>query len=175
MAALSDRAAIGAAILLAALTGPAAADEAKPAPLPVPRFVSMRHGEVNVRVGPGTRYPIAWVFVRTNLPVEVIQEYETWRKIRDSEGTEGWVHEAALQGRRFVVVVGAIRAVRSAPVPDAGLVARAEPGVIGRLEKCPPESVEWCQVELGGVRGWLRRGEIWGVYPAELYPPPAPP
>ena len=154
-----------------ALAGPARADD-KPAPLPVPRFVSMRHGEVNVRAGPGTRYPIAWVFTKQNLPVEITQEFENWRKIRDSEGSEGWVHESALQGRRFIVVEGAIRPVRSTPDTDASLVARAEPGVIGRLDKCPPESPDWCEVELGGLRGWLKRSEMWGVYPTETYPTP---
>ncbi|HLY57155.1 MAG TPA: SH3 domain-containing protein [Stellaceae bacterium] len=148
-----------------------AAEDAKPV-LPVPRFVSMRHGEVNLRVGPGTRYPVAWVFVRQNLPVEITQEFENWRKIRDSEGTEGWVHEASLQGRRYIVVEGAIRAVRADPAADANLVARAEPGVIGRLEKCPAESMDWCRVEVGGIRGWLRRTEMWGVYPQEIYPAP---
>ncbi len=150
--------------------GPALADD-KPA-LPVPRFVSMRHGEVNLRSGPGTRYPIAWVFTRVNLPVEITQEFENWRKIRDSEGSEGWVLEAALQGRRYVVVAGAIRAVRSTPAPDAALVARAEPGVIGKLNKCPPESPDWCEVDLPGARGWLRRSELWGVYKTEIYPAP---
>jgi SH3-like domain-containing protein len=157
---------------IAALVGGAAVAADDKVPLPVPRFVSMKHGEVNVRVGPGTRYPIAWVFTKANLPVEITQEFENWRKIRDSEGSEGWVHEASLQGRRFVLVAGQIRPVHSEPSAESSLVARAEPGVLGRLEKCPPETPDWCRVELGGTRGWLRRGEIWGVYPTEIYPAP---
>ncbi len=141
--------------------------------LPVPRFVSVKRGEVNVRAGPGMRYPIEWIFQRQDLPLEITQEFENWRKIRDSEGTEGWVNAVELQGRRYVVIEGAIRAVRDDPAADARVVARAEPGVVGKLDKCPAESIDWCRVEVNGIRGWVRRGEIWGVYPQEIYPPPS--
>jgi len=140
--------------------------------LPIPRYVSMRHGEVNVRVGPGTRYPIAWVFTKQNMPVEITQEYENWRKIRDHDGTEGWVNAVELQGKRYVIVQGTIRVVRGDPSADGSIVARAEPGVLGKLEKCPGDTIEWCQVDLGTARGWLRRSDMWGVYPQEIYPAP---
>jgi SH3-like domain-containing protein len=159
-----------AALLLGCTAGLGFGDD-KPA-LPVPRFVSIRFSEVRVRVGPGKQYPVAWLFQKQNLPVEITQEFDNWRKIRDPDGTAGWVNAAELQGRRFIVVEGAVRAVRGDPAADATVVARAEPGVVGRLDKCPPESIEWCEVEVGDVRGWLRRSEIWGVYPQETYPPP---
>jgi len=149
--------------------GTAVADEEQPH-LPVPRYVSMRHGDINLRVGPGTRYPVAWIFTKQNLPVEIVQEFENWRKIRDVDGTEGWVTAAALQGRRFVLVTQSMRALLSAPSDGSPVVARAEPGVIGKLKKCPAEAPEWCEVELGGTTGWLRRTEIWGVLPQEIYP-----
>src|SRR5579872_1021736 len=72
--------------------------------LPVPRFVSLKSDEVNVRTGPGTRYPIQWVYRRAGLPVEVIEEYDVWRKIRDSEGTAGWVHKTMIDGKRNIMI-----------------------------------------------------------------------
>lgn len=128
--------------------------------LPVPRFVSLRADEVNLRAGPGVRYPVEWVYQRKLMPVEVVEEFETWRKIRDWQGTEGWVNKAMLSGRRSVLVVGEIRTLRREPAAESPAVARAEPGVIARLLKC---NGNWCKVEAGGYEGWLARADFWGV------------
>lgn len=154
-------------LLLAALPGMAADD--KPA-LPIPRFVSIRLGEANLRVGPGLRYPITWVFKRKDMPVEITQEFDTWRKIRDFEGTEGWVNRAELGSKRSIIVTGEIRVLHDDPDAAAAPVARLEPGVIGRLLACPSETADWCRIEIGDLRGWLKRAEFWGVYPQEIYP-----
>jgi SH3-like domain-containing protein len=130
----------------------------------VPRFVSLRSGEVNVRTGPGTRYPVEWVFTRKDIPVEITAEFDTWRRIRDWEGAEGWVHQSMLSGRRAVVVLGDIRRLRLSPDPGAPAAARLEPGVVGTLARCRDQ---WCEVEVAGYEGWLARGEFWGVYPGE--------
>jgi len=133
--------------------------------LPVPRFVSLRSGEVNVRTGPGVRYPVEWVFVRAGMPVEVTAEFDTWRRIRDWEGTQGWVHQSMLSGRRALVVTGPdLRTLRREADGDAAALAQVEPGVMGRLNGCRGD---WCRVELQGVEGWLRRSDFWGVYPTE--------
>lgn len=134
--------------------------------LPVPRFVTLRSGEVNVRTGPGVRYPVEWVFTRKEMPVEITAEFDTWRRIRDWEGSEGWVHQSMLSGKRGVVVLGAQRTIRKEPSTDAPMVARAQPGVMGWLSKCRGE---WCQVDLKGYKGWLKRGDVWGVYPDEKF------
>ena len=161
------------ALLLAAWAGAAPAEAAgrernpnQVTGLPVPRFVTLRSGEVNVRTGPGVRYPVEWVFTRKEMPVEITAEFDTWRRIRDWEGSEGWVHQSMLSGKRGVVVLGAQRQIRSEPVPEASTVARVQPGVMGWLSKCKGE---WCQVDLKGYKGWLKRGEVWGVYPDERF------
>jgi SH3-like domain-containing protein len=128
--------------------------------LPVPRFVSLHSSKVNVRTGPGVRYPVEWVLLRRGLPVEVIAEFENWRKIRDSQGTEGWVHQSMLSGIRSVVIVNRVRPLRRKPAEGTGVVARAEPGVIARLLECRGE---WCRIEAKGFKGWVRRHEVWGV------------
>ncbi|MFV3078053.1 SH3 domain-containing protein [Niveispirillum fermenti] len=132
--------------------------------LPVPRFVSLRSAEVNLRTGPGRSYPIEWVFVRPGMPVEVTAEFDTWRRIRDVEGTQGWVHQSMLSGRRMLVITGELRTVRERPSASAAAVAQAEPGVMGRLIACKGA---WCEVEIQGYHGWLERGEFWGIYPDE--------
>ncbi len=132
--------------------------------LPLPRFVSLRANEVNLRTGPGVRYPIDWVYRRRDLPVEIIDEHETWRRIRDWEGTIGWVHQSMLQGARKAMVTGELRILRKLPKRAAAPIARVEPGVIARLEACEGG---WCKVSLEGLSGWLERHEFYGVYPRE--------
>jgi SH3-like domain-containing protein len=132
--------------------------------LPIPRFVSLRADEVNVRTGPGSRYPVEWIYQRRNMPVEVIAEFDVWRRVRDWQGTEGWVNKAMLSSRRTVIVVGEVRALRRDHMQAAAAVARVEPGVIARILKCDGE---WCKVEAGGYEGWIQRTEIWGTHTDE--------
>jgi SH3-like domain-containing protein len=151
------------AVCVAVFASPVAAQSPREN-LPVPRFVSLRSEEVNLRTGPGVRYPVEWVFVRRQMPVEILQEFETWRRIRDRDGTEGWVHQSMLTGRRSAVVEGEMRNLRRRPETDAPIVARVEPGVIAAILECRDS---WCRLETAGFRGWVQRGEIWGVYPNE--------
>lgn len=125
-----------------------------------PRFGSLRAGKANVRLGPGRRYPIAWVFVRRGLPVRVIGAFETWRRIRDWQGTEGWIHQSLLSTRRSVIVIEGPKALRRAPSGSSPLVARVERGVIGRPIECKSA---WCRVEMQGLRGWIDRRAVWGI------------
>lgn len=134
--------------------------------LPLPRFVTLRSGEVNMRAGPGVRYPVEWVYKKRALPVEVIAEYDTWRKIRDWQGTQGWVHQGMLSGKRSVIITGDLRNLRSEPNTSAQPTARLEEGVIAQLVECPPDTT-WCKIEADGYSGWLRKAEFWGVYGGE--------
>lgn len=134
--------------------------------LPLPRFVSLRSDQVNMRAGPGARYPVDWVYMRRELPVEVIQEYETWRKIRDPDGAEGWVHQSMLTGRRTIMVRKDKSMLRRTADDTASAAAFLAQGVIGKLLQCPKGS-DYCRVEVEGYQGWLRRNELWGAYKAE--------
>ena len=136
---------------------------------PVPRFVTLRADEVNLRTGPGARYPVEWVYRRKGLPVEIVAQFDQWRQIVDSQGTKGWVHERMVTGTRNVVIEGTQRILRAGADRAAAPVARLDPGVIAHLVECREA---WCQVEIhagsGDVKGWLGRDEIWGVLPGEV-------
>jgi len=135
--------------------------------LPIPRFVSLRSDEVNLRIGPDTRFPIEWTYQRRDLPVQILREYNQWRRIRDMEGTEGWVHQSTLAGRRTFLTRGqAEHTLRSHEAEASNIVARLMPGVVGRIRNCRPGSA-WCEVQVGDHRGFLKRSEIWGVEPDE--------
>jgi SH3-like domain-containing protein len=133
--------------------------------MPVPRFAALGSDKINARAGPASRYPVEWVFVRRGLPVEITQEFEFWRKVRDLDGAEGWVHKSLLSGRRTVLIRGPqTRELKREPDERTAAVARVEPGVIGRLLKCRGA---WCQVSIADRRGWLPKPVLWGVYADE--------
>jgi SH3-like domain-containing protein len=141
----------------------ASAAEAEPGEK-LPRFVSLRSDQVNLRVGPGENYPIQWVLTRKEMHVDIIKEFEHWRMILDGQGSEGWVHESMVSGKRTIVVKGAIRALRRQPDVASQVVARAEAGVCAHLVECRGD---WCRIETADITGWIQRSEIWGVYPDE--------
>ena len=132
---------------------------------PTAHFASLRSDKVNLRTGPSADFPIEWVFLRKGLPVEILAAFDTWRKIRDSDGTVGWVHQGMLSSHRSVLVTGAVRPLRQDPKPDAGVVAELEPGVVAHLSRCDPD---WCEVKAHGYRGWLERDQIWGLEAGEI-------
>ncbi len=165
---------------LVALPGPAGAvsnDGGRATKLPLPRYASLKTDRVNLREGPSKDHRTLWVFRRAGLPVEIIAEYETWRRIRDSEGTEGWVLHSLLSGRRTAVVTAPTGAKAAPTVPllaraDAGASeeAKLEAGVIGSVKTC---SGSWCRIVVAlpqtrsDVDGYIRQERLWGVYPNE--------
>jgi SH3-like domain-containing protein len=154
-------------LLVAAGRGPAAAADNEKS-LPVPRFVSLHADRVNLRTGPGSQYPIEWVLTKKEMPVQIIAQFEHWRRIRDWEGAEGWVQERMVAGKRTVVVnKGGLRPLYQQPDPATSVIARAEPGAVARLAECRGP---WCRVETDDVSGWMRRSDIWGVFPDETVP-----
>jgi SH3-like domain-containing protein len=163
--------------LLAALLAlsPALAQD-NPSGLKLPRFVTTRSHPINVRVGPGTRYDIAWNYTVSGVPVEIIQEFDTWRKIRDVEGDEGWVHQSLLSGNRAGYATPLVANGEVSMLADrsetAAVRARLAAGVRVSISECDGA---WCNVTAGqpGERqsfaGWVRQEELWGVYAAEEF------
>lgn len=135
---------------------------------PIPRFVSLKSSKVNVRRGPSSEHQVAWVYSRQGLPVEIIAEFEHWRRIRDSDGEEGWVYHSLLSGRRTVTVspwkADGTVLMRQQPSDDSRPVAQIQSGVLASVQEC---SGEWCRLEVSGYSGWLHQNILWGVYPGE--------
>ncbi|AZO09885.1 MULTISPECIES: SH3 domain-containing protein [unclassified Mesorhizobium] len=141
-----------------------------PSGLPLPRFVSLKSGRVNSRVGPGANYSVDWMYMKAGLPMEVIQEFDTWRRVRDADGSEGWINQSLLSGRRTAIVApwqrskgGRINLLESAD-KDAGVTAILEPGVMGSIKKCDGQ---WCEMTFDGHTGWIAQSQVWGAYPGE--------
>lgn len=132
--------------------------------LPLPRFASLQSGEVNMRAGPGETYPILWTYQRAGLPVEIIEEFDIWRRIRDHDGVVGWVKSTLLVGKRHVLVRDAQRPLRKSAEAGALPVALVDPGVVLKVLEC---AGDWCRLEVQGYKGWMMKTEFWGVYTSE--------
>ena len=126
------------------------------------RFVSLKAERANLRVGPGRRYPIEWVYTRPGLPLLVIAHFDQWRWVRDHEGTKGWMHKSLLSTRRTVVVLNGVQTMRERPLSGSPAVLKAEAGVIADLLGCEEG---WCHVALAGEKGWMRESGLWGTRP----------
>jgi SH3-like domain-containing protein len=137
----------------------------------LPRFVSLKAGKVNVRAGPGEDYDIAWTFTRQALPVEVIQEFDTWRRVRDSDGSVGWVIQNLLSSRRTAVIApwaaGEPKPLHATPAATGIVTAYVEAGVLADVSTCHQR---WCRLSGGGFSGWIEQEQLWGVYPGEEIP-----
>jgi len=148
------------------LFSPLRAEERGPVTnLPLPRFVSVKASEANVRRGPSLTHRIDWVFKRRNMPVEITAEYGHWRRVRDRDGAGGWVHYSLLSGVRHVIIDKDMLALHVRPDANTPITARRELGVIAKLEN---RTQDWCKLRAGGYRGWAPKDTIWGVNPDEI-------
>ena len=168
---------LGLAICAAAAFRPSSAQEGAtpastrigPSGLRLPRFVSLKSSQVNVRKGPSLDHPVAWQFKRLGLPVEVINEFENWRQVRDSDNSQGWVFHSLLSGRRTALVAPWTKDGETIPLharrsTSSAVLARLEPGVLGSVLGCDGA---WCNLSLDSVSGWIEQVKLWGVYQNE--------
>jgi len=145
---------------------PAAAQETGPVTnLPLPRFVSMKASEGNVRRGPSLTHRIDWVFTRRDMPLRITAEHGHWRRVEDREGLGGWIHYSLLSGVRTVIAEKNMVAMHQRPDATTPVTAALESGVIARLGKCGPD---WCQLRAGGYRGWALKEHLWGISSGEI-------
>lgn len=133
--------------------------------LPLPRFVSLKASEGNVRRGPSIEHRIDWVFRHRDMPLRVTAEFGHWRRVEDNEGQGGWIYYTLLSGVRTVMFETDGAALRSRPEAEAPVVAEAEAGAIGRLGSCLPD---WCRISAGGEKGWVEKTALWGVGAGEI-------
>ncbi|PKP73246.1 MAG: aspartyl-trna synthetase [Alphaproteobacteria bacterium HGW-Alphaproteobacteria-6] len=145
--------------------GAAAAERGPVTNLPVPRYVSLKTDEGNVRRGPSIDHRIDWVFRRRNMPLRVTAEFGNWRRVEDSDGQGGWIHYSLLSGVRTVIVQQDATALRARPDGAAPVLALAEAGVVARLGECQSR---WCRLSAEGGKGWAEKAALWGVDPDEL-------
>lgn len=153
-------------ISLTAAATPAQADGGAP-PLrtdtpsgqPVPRFLSLKYGETNCRIGPSTAHPIRFVFRREGAPVMVIAEsVDHWRKIRDAAGDECWAHKVTLRAQTHVQARQETALLKK-PEKAAQAAAQLGAGVLARIEA---RKGAWLKVTADRASGWVEATSVWG-------------
>lgn len=133
----------------------------------LPRMVSFRTEPVNVRSGPGKKYPIEWVYQQKGAPVEIISEYDGWREIKDWEGSVSWVHKTMLTGKRFVKVITlGENNIYNSNSYHSDIIAKVEDGVVGEVLKCAKNN-DFCLIKFDSVEGWVPKKILFGVYEHE--------
>lgn len=173
---------IASGLLIGACKPGASADEAAqtanasrrrtPSGLPVPRYVSLKFGEVNARGGPGDDYKLLWTYRARGLPLQVIAETPDWRRVCDPEGAMAWVHQRTVDTRRTVMRTRPEPLdLRRSPNPEAPVAARLAGSAIAQLDQCRDG---WCKVSVGRTEGWIEQAEVWGTAPAAQCRPPLP-
>lgn len=137
-----------------------------PSGLPLPRFVSLKANKAYMRVGPGQRYPIHYVYTRRDLPVKILEEFAHWRKVQDVGGESGWMHKNLLSGKRTAMVIGGTKALYQKPDVNARQMVRMKEGFIGSLVSCLPD---WCEMRANGFKGWINKADIYGTLREEVF------
>jgi SH3-like domain-containing protein len=163
------RAAIAALLTFTSAVGPSrAGNEDATSGLPVPRFVSIKADRVNVRGGPDKDHDVSFIFTRVGWPVEITAEFDNWRRIRDSDGSQGWVYHSLLSGKRTAAVElkdkTALAPLHADADAKSPVVARLGVGVVGTVKSC---NGSWCRLVGKNFDGWVEQDNLWGVYPNE--------
>ncbi len=148
------------------IKGAQAADAPAPASVATKKFEALRFNKIKMHTGPGSQYPVEWIYQRQGLPVEVLAAYESWRKIADPDGTTGWVQDTMLSEKRTTLTQGPQRPLRQDPQPDAPTIAYVDPGVVGRVAAC---GNNWCRIKFGDYEGWLEETNLWGIGAGETF------
>jgi len=131
----------------------------------VPYWASITAGDALLRTGPGRTYPSTWRYRRADLPVIVLQVHDSWRRVRDFEGTEGWMAAVLLSAERTALVVGGIQTLHGAPSTASRTLWRVSPGVVGKIRHC---SDGWCEFRIAGRAGYIQTSGLWGVGAEEI-------
>ena len=129
--------------------------------LEIPRFVSLKSDDANIRVGPSKNYPIEIKYIKKNYPLKILEEYEEWRKVEDFNGNIGWIHKSLISGiRTGIVLSNDNKNIKLLNTLGGNVIGEIGKGNIVNLEKC---KIDWCLVSSGNFKGWMDKKYIWGV------------
>ena len=133
--------------------------------LPIPRFVSLKASEGNIRRGPSLSQKIDWVLLARGIPLKIVDEHEHWRRVIDHEGASGWIHYSLISGARTVLVLKDMSLLYKKPQHGSNVKAKIEVNAIGSLGQCDKQ---WCFIKFSTRKGWVKRSNLWGLLENEI-------
>ena len=138
---------------------------AQPETVRIPRFSSLKSNNISMRVGPGYNYSILWEYHRTHLPLEIIAEFEDWRKIRDYTGDTGWIHKSMMSQKRYVLILQDNLMLRKGEDIDSKPVARFQKNALAQVIQCNAlNCLLLAKTPASTIKGWAPRRALWGLY-----------
>ena len=134
--------------------------------LEIPRYISLKSNDANIRVGPSKNYPIEIKYIKKNYPLKVLEEYEDWRKVEDFQKNFGWIHKSLISGTRTgIVLSNDNKKIKLVNTLNGNVIGEIGKGNIIFLEKC---KIDWCLVSSRNSKGWIDKKYIWGVKEKEI-------
>jgi len=122
-------------------------------------FLTLKNNEVNLRQGPSFEYPIKLIYKKKYLPVIILDQSETWRKIKDFENNSGWIHISQLSKKKSAINIKKNSVLYKKPTIYSKPIAKLEIGRLVLIKKC---KVKWCKITTGGFKGWIFESSLWG-------------
>jgi SH3-like domain-containing protein len=124
-----------------------------------PEFVSLKSSMINMRVGPGKEFPVSWTFIKVDLPMMLIAEFNEWKKVRFIDQTEGWIHKSMVTNRN-TALVAVDYTILYRQDSTSHPIAKIEKNVIVKVIKTHQN---WVKVAVGKIKGWVKKHDLWGV------------
>ncbi len=153
-------------ILIIIFSNASNADIGKETGLEIPRYVSLKSNDANIRVGPSKNYPIEIKYIKKNYPLKILEEYEEWRKVEDFKKNIGWIHKSLISGNRTGIILSKDnKNINLVNTLGGNVIGEIGKGNIVNVEKC---KTNWCLVSKENFRGWIHKKYIWGVKEKEI-------
>ena len=122
-------------------------------------FLSLKNNEVNVRVGPSMEHPIKFIYKKKYLPLEILDKFENWKKIKDFENNSGWIHTSLLSKKKSAINIKNNSILYKKPTIFSEPIAKLETGRLVLIKKC---KVKWCKITSEKYTGWIKKNYLWG-------------
>ena len=121
-------------------------------------FLMLKNNKVNVRYGPSFDYPIKYIYKKIQLPVQLIDKKENFRRIIDHKKNSGWIHISQLRKSKSLITTSS-KILFKKPTKYSKPLARLDVGRLLLIKKCEKN---WCNIETEKFSGWIDKTNIWG-------------
>ena len=129
--------------------------------LNIPRMVSLKKVPVYMRTGPGLKYPIKYEYNKAHYPMNIIGEFNNWRKVNTINNIKGWIHTSLLSSLKTGLIIETT-ILKKTPFDKSKSIAKLLPNLLVEIKNC---NEIWCKILIiknQSYTGWVKKRLIWG-------------